>query len=140
MIDPCDANCRDKYGDTPLIMASKRGCLSCVEALLAGKADAKVTAKHGDTALHWAAKKNYPDICKALMEAGARARVQDDAGTTPIHWAKGPELKVILGAACQFYSYFMPLLWVLHSDVPSPIITSFISISSVCTPMLNLQS
>jgi ankyrin repeat protein len=95
-MSPCVAR-RDKYGDTPLIWASKKGHARCVEALIAGKADVKVAGKHGDTALHWAAKRAYADICKALMAAGARARVQDDEGTTPIHWAKGPELKVFGG-------------------------------------------
>lgn len=71
-------------GGAGLIEAVKRGDAKAVQALLAGRADAKVTEPDGATALHWAADRNRVDIADALIKAGAPVNAMNDYGVTPL--------------------------------------------------------
>ena len=74
---------------TPLHRACARGCVACVEALLAHPRT-RVSAQdtHGQTALHWAVYCGY-HACVAALVAHTRAcaALQDTQGHTPLHAA-----------------------------------------------------
>ncbi|KAJ1475645.1 ankyrin repeat-containing domain protein [Baffinella frigidus] len=118
--NPGVGNAPDKYGDTPLVMAVKKGELEVTEALLKGKADPnaqvteallkgkadpntqgvhKETALHGvhkETALHWAAKRGHEDVCRLLIQYKASIKLKDDGDTTPADWARSKYLKEVI--------------------------------------------
>lgn len=56
-------------GTTPLILASERGYLTIVKALIEKKADLNLPKKNGYRALHAAAAAGDPDVLRALIDA-----------------------------------------------------------------------
>jgi uncharacterized protein len=67
-----DCSTPDKSGWTPLRVASSRGHVEIVEALIAmGTRGIDSRGVNGLTALAWAAKKGHTDIFKLLIEEGA---------------------------------------------------------------------
>jgi hypothetical protein len=66
-----DVNCTDKYGRTPLAVASKRGFLTIVQSLLQKKADVNKQDQDGNNPIMYASQKNRLDIAQALIESGA---------------------------------------------------------------------
>jgi calmodulin len=93
---PAAANTGDKYGDTPLLMAVKKGRLDVAEALLLGKADPSHQCTHKDTALHWAAKRGSEEIVRLLLQHKASIKLTDDADTTPGDWARSKHLREVI--------------------------------------------
>lgn len=66
-----DANSKDRYGQTALMLAAHRGHLEAVQVLLRHGADLNVTAKYGLSALMLAIVGGHEAVARALAQAGA---------------------------------------------------------------------
>jgi hypothetical protein len=66
-----DINCRDRYGQTALMLASVQGRDDAVRFLLDRAADPDVTAKYSLSALMLAIINRHWEIARMLVEAGA---------------------------------------------------------------------
>ena len=76
------------YGTSTFILASERGYLEIVQALLGREGtDVNKGGLGGDTALHWAAREGHIEVARALLQAGANARKSNEEGQTPLHLA-----------------------------------------------------
>jgi ankyrin repeat protein len=64
-------DCRDRYGQTALMLAATRGHDAVVTLLLAHGADPDVTAKYGLSALMLAVVNRHSAIARQLVDAGA---------------------------------------------------------------------
>ncbi|GFR50918.1 hypothetical protein Agub_g13237 [Astrephomene gubernaculifera] len=85
---PGDVNTPGPDGDAALNLACLFGHVECVQALLAGGADANiVNPEDKSTALHDAAAGGYLEICEKLLEKadGAIVNKADEDGDTPLH-------------------------------------------------------
>jgi len=78
-----DVNQRGNFGNTPLHVASVRGSLEEVEALLIAGAEFNSKGEHGGTPLHDAAGQGHVEIVKQLLAAGASPDLANDDGNTP---------------------------------------------------------
>ncbi|PWA14509.1 hypothetical protein CCH79_00011210 [Gambusia affinis] len=92
-----DADCRDSYGTTALMVASYSGHYECVKELIMQGADINYQRETGSTALFFASQQGHHDVVKLLFEFGAstelrtkvrrnhvekrQATVQPDGGT-----------------------------------------------------------
>lgn len=93
---PADVNAKDSSGQTPLMLAAKRGDANRVRALIAAHASLDSHDNDGQTALFLAAGSNQTpeitssglkgclDCLKQLIAAGADVNASDDNGTTPL--------------------------------------------------------
>lgn len=66
-----DANARDRYGQTGLMVAAHKGHRDVVDALISVGADLNVTAKYTLTALMLAVVAGHEEIARLLAKAGA---------------------------------------------------------------------
>ena len=66
-----DANARDRYGQTGVMLAAHGGHLATVKLLVEHGADLDVTAKYGLSAVMLAVVAGYEEIALALARAGA---------------------------------------------------------------------
>jgi uncharacterized protein len=66
-----DANARDRYGQTGLMLAAHGGHLAIVNLLIEHGADLNVTAKYGLSAVMLAVVAGHEEIALALARAGA---------------------------------------------------------------------
>jgi ankyrin repeat protein len=79
---------RNFCGQTPLMLAVKRGYVHIAEVLLAaGASVSAVRSESGSTALHYAATCNDADTLKLLLEKGADVTAEDADGDLPLHVA-----------------------------------------------------
>jgi len=85
----------NRIGDTPLIVAARKGYKEVIDALLAAKADVEVSNAGGATALAAAVSSNKEDVVAFLIAHQADVNVQDKAGWTPLHRAAAGNLKEI---------------------------------------------
>ena len=74
----------DKFGDTPLIYATKENCLEIVLKLLEHGAEVNAKDKTGVTPLPLAVVKGHDEIALALIEAGADVAAKNKMGITPL--------------------------------------------------------
>ncbi|MCB1178453.1 MAG: ankyrin repeat domain-containing protein [Leptospiraceae bacterium] len=72
---------------TPLMIASGRGNIDVVNALLEANADPNVVGDNGKTALTIALRRNQLKVAEALIQKGADINAKDDKGVTPLMWA-----------------------------------------------------
>src|SRR5262245_7033087 len=79
------AQYRPVGGLTPLLYAARGGCLECVEALVAAKADVNVPTPEGVTALIIALDNDHNDVAKFLLDHGANPNVWDWWGRTALY-------------------------------------------------------
>jgi len=70
-------DCKDKYGNTPLLFAAARGRVSVIRELLKCGADIDLAAPGGMTALHAAAKWGKARAVEELLRRGADATNMD---------------------------------------------------------------
>ncbi len=66
-----DPNLADANGDTPLILAARRGFVEGAARMLMKQADVDKTNRLGETALIVAVQQRQPGIVQMLLEAGA---------------------------------------------------------------------
>jgi ankyrin repeat protein len=78
--DPQSANERDKFGDTPLLVAAGYGNVELATLLLARGAEVNVKHRDGVTPLHRAISAGSTEIAKLLIEnkADAHARPSEN--------------------------------------------------------------
>ena len=76
----------DKDGNTPLMLASKKGDLTRMKALLASGADLSKRNPRGSTALMFAVDGGLPAV-NLLLQKGAKADDQRFDGMGPLSWA-----------------------------------------------------
>jgi len=81
---PKDMN---RGGFTPLLYASREGCLECVRELLKGKADINLEDPHGTPPLVLALMNMRFDTAKLLIESGADVNLWDYYGQSPLYVA-----------------------------------------------------
>jgi ankyrin repeat protein len=81
------AQARPLGGLTPLIYASRQGCLECVKALVKAKAKVDMTDPEGVTPLIVAITNFHFDVAKHLIENGANVNKWDWWGRTPLYCA-----------------------------------------------------
>lgn len=86
-IDIIDVNQRGRHGNTPLAVATARGSIDEVCALLNGGADPNLPGERGVTPLHDAAGLGYVEIAQLLILKGARQDAVAEFGGTPKDWA-----------------------------------------------------
>lgn len=89
-------NIQDDNGETPLIIAARKGLLSHIQLLIKYNANPDIYDKHNDSALLWAAYKNHIDIVIFLVENGANTKHLYHDGKEAIRWAiKGDSLDIV---------------------------------------------
>jgi ankyrin repeat protein len=81
------AQARPAGGLTALLYASRQGCLECVEALIAAKADVNLADPEGVTPLIVAVNNFHFDIGALLLKKGANPNKWDWWGRTPLYSA-----------------------------------------------------
>jgi uncharacterized protein len=81
------AQARPVGGLTPLLYASRQGCLECVKALVKAKATVDMTDPEGVTPLIVAITNFHFDVAKHLIESGANVNKWDWWGRTPLYSA-----------------------------------------------------
>jgi ankyrin repeat protein len=87
-----DVNARNKYGDTPLVIAARNGSNETVKALLAGGADVNIKSQNGWAPILHASQRihnnNNPhlsiEIINALIDKGADVDARTNSGETSI--------------------------------------------------------
>jgi len=84
-----DTNIRDKFGDTPLIIACKYKDIRIVRKLLNMRADPNIKNHHNVTALMEASRggMDKPEIIHLLLEHGSKCEHKDQLGRTPLNHA-----------------------------------------------------
>jgi len=75
-----DVNCRDRFGNTPLINAAMRGSAEMVSLLLEYRADHGLTNNFGLNALMVAVDKHHHEVARVLLEAGMPVYAMDNEG------------------------------------------------------------
>lgn len=84
-----EKDCKDLYGNTPLILAANNGSVECVNLLLKHyKENIDSTNKRGYTALMHAAEGGHKECVKALVEAGANKDIKNDYDKDALSLAK----------------------------------------------------
>ncbi len=76
-----------KGGLTALMIAARQGCLECVRALVAAKADVNQTSVEGGTSLMVAVQNGYSDIAMFLLDHSANLNQANAKGWTPLYLA-----------------------------------------------------
>ena len=74
----------NKDGNTALIIASQRGYLDIVKALIAAGADVNAASKDGNTALTVASSNGHLEVVKALIAKRADVNAADKDGNTAL--------------------------------------------------------
>jgi len=77
----------NRGGFTPLLYASREGCIECVKHLLKGKADINLADPDGVTPLVLALTNMRFDLAAVLIDAGADVNKWDFYGRTPLYSA-----------------------------------------------------
>jgi len=85
----CGANVNAQTGNgiTTLHIATEKGYVKVVEALLEHNADVNSTIKYDITPLHIAARKGHLEVVEVLLKFGANTSSQDEYGRTALHIA-----------------------------------------------------
>lgn len=107
MSDAVVANHKDPNREAPLHVASRRGFIGIVEALLHHGADSRLVDKEGNTALHGAAGAGHKDALASLLDAGGDALIEETnaSGNRPLHLAAAAGhmtcAQLLLGTAAE---------------------------------------
>lgn len=74
-------------GDTALCVASKKGLLNFVEALVTGNAKVNQPGDGNKTPLHLALENKHQEVARFLIEHNASTTAVDSSGQSPLHVA-----------------------------------------------------
>uniref|UniRef100_A0A8C8HGP0 Ankyrin repeat domain-containing protein 29 n=1 Tax=Oncorhynchus tshawytscha TaxID=74940 RepID=A0A8C8HGP0_ONCTS len=85
-----DADCRDSFGTTALMVASYSGHYDCARELIMQGTDINLQRETGSTALFFASQQGHNEVVKLLFEFGGSTEFQTKDGGTA------------LSAACQY--------------------------------------
>jgi ankyrin repeat protein len=93
-----DVNAKDKnkWGHTPLHIASRDNHIEIAKLLIERGADVKAKDNDGWTPLHWASLHNRIETAKLLIELGADLDAENNDGETPFDLAHFDEIKTLL--------------------------------------------
>lgn len=84
----CDVNVKNRYGETPLMVAVTANSLKVAKLLLHSGADHINTNCNGEFGpLHMAVWYGFQDMVKILLEAGADVNVIDEEYSSSLHIA-----------------------------------------------------
>ena len=83
-----DVNQIGTFGNRPIHLASYRGDLGDIQALVEAGADVDACGDLGRTPLHDAVTGGHLDAVRLLLERGASPDVRDELGETPIDLAR----------------------------------------------------
>lgn len=83
-----DPNCKDEFGDTPIIIASCRGYSRLVKLLLDSQANPDLVNKDLESPLICASQRGYKDIVWMLVRKGTDPRLCDKHDMTALMYAK----------------------------------------------------
>ena len=78
---------QDRWGTSPLFLASQTGNPDLINALLTASADVGVRDVNDRTPLYQASSGGTPANIKAFLTAGANIMAADQDGETPLHSA-----------------------------------------------------
>ena len=78
-----DANARNNFENTPLMVACYNGHLPVVSYLLDNGANIDFQDRQGNTVMHYAVERNYPDIVRELVKRNA-GMLFNKQGLTPL--------------------------------------------------------
>lgn len=81
-----DVNKKNKYGWSPLYIASQQGNTEVVVALLEAGANVNLNHNNKCTALSSAIQNCRRDVVKVLLDAGADPNIKDGQGWTPLRY------------------------------------------------------
>jgi ankyrin repeat protein len=79
-----NVNCKDKFGQTPLIWSSYNGYLEIVKVLIENDADVNCKDNFDNTPLTLSSIKGHLEIVKVLIENGVDVNCKNDGGWTPL--------------------------------------------------------
>jgi hypothetical protein len=79
-----NVNTENKYGSTPLILATYGRHLDIVEYLIDHGADVNVKNEDGNTPLWWAANEGHTELVRCLIDKGADVNAKGEYGYTPL--------------------------------------------------------
>ena len=82
-----DPHTLDAFKNTRLMLASARGNLDDMEALIAAGCDVQQANDHHDTALHLACRFNHKEAVFLLLRHSAKVNVSNRLGSHPLHEA-----------------------------------------------------
>ncbi len=78
---------KDGGGLTPMVYATREGCLACVQALVQGGADVNEVTNYGWSPLLTATQNKHYLIGKYLLDHGANPNLANKGGWTPLYLA-----------------------------------------------------
>jgi|ERR1700722_9991274 len=76
------------FGNRPIHLASYRGKMADVLALVEAGADVNVQGDLGSTPLHEAAEQGHAEVVQYLLAHGASAHLKNELGETPLDVAR----------------------------------------------------
>lgn len=82
-----DVNQVGTFGNRPIHLASYRGNLADVIALVDAGADVNAAGDLGSTALHEAVEQGHVEVVRFLLQRGASTSVKNEIGRTPLEVA-----------------------------------------------------
>ena len=83
-----DVNQVGNFGDRPLHVASVRGRMEEVEALVVAGADINAPGELSNTPLHEAVSQEHVPVIRFLLEHGASPNLKNEFGKTPLDIAR----------------------------------------------------
>jgi uncharacterized protein len=86
-----DVNQMGRFGERPLHIASSRGNVEEIAALVEGGADLDSAGDLGNTPLHEAVSQNHIEAVSYLLKHGASTKVKNEFGQTPLDLARSSE-------------------------------------------------
>lgn len=108
-----NVNLKNKYHESPLIIAAKEGSLDVVSNFLERpEVEIDATDKSGGTPLYYAALYNHHAICERLVQCGASLQTTTEQGKTPLSVAMDPKIRKLLedyDPSSRHWKWLVPL-------------------------------